>query len=137
MKITILAIFASTVTLSASGEMPKSMRIPCTTWFPGYFHMADAIVVGEITEVTKAPSRVDPKPEVCRFSISVAEIGGDCPELQGITEVHSENPHAVKKGDWVAMLIHYYENKPNLATGSGALIVLGGIDDPLAKLFVS
>jgi len=54
-----------------------------------------------------------------------------------VTEIRSENHNPVKKGDLVIMLVHYYENKPNLATGSRPLDVIKSVDDPIAKLFIS
>ena len=124
--------------LSAGENGPaKSIFVPCTTWFHGFLAMADAVVVGKVTKVTDEISQVDPNSKVYNFSLAVEGVGGSCPELKGVKEIRSENHNIVRAGTWVIMLIHYYEDKPNLATGSRELDVIEGVDDPLAQLFVT
>lgn len=140
MKILILTlafgIFSGSISADEKKQQ-KSVTIPCTTWFQGFVHMADAVVMGKITEVTEAVSDIDSQSKVYRYSLAVSAVGGNCPELKGVSEVRSENHNATKVGEWVIMLVHYYENKPDLATGSRPLLTIVGPDDPLAKLFAT
>jgi hypothetical protein len=140
MKLALVTFLLASLSASICADdkqASKSIRIPCSTWFHGYLHMADAVVVGRISEVTERNSDIDPESKVFSYSLGVSAFGGDCPELKGVTEIRSENHNPVKKGDLVIMLVHYYENKPNLATGSRPLDVIKSVDDPIAKLFIS
>jgi len=133
----LLIVFCAPASAKEKTPPKESVRIPLATWSNGFVHLSDAVVVGKVTEVNQTVSPVDPKSKIYEYTLSVDGVAGDCPELNGVKEIRSESNHPVKVGKWVLMLVHYYEEKPDLATGSRPLEKIKNRDDPLAKFFIA
>lgn len=121
------------------GMVPKEIEIPTAYWFAGDLSHTDAVVVGEVLEVTsevkQSASQVLPE-EAC--TIRIDSMFGTMPELAGATTVklHASYVHDtylqlepdwgvyrfLNRGQRVMALIHRYEGGP--AIGGDVLIQL-------------
>lgn len=131
------------------GRSPKEVEIPTTYWFQGYLTHADAIVVGEIQEVTsqvhQSVSQVLPEEDCV---IKIESMFGTMPELVDATTVKLRARYVqdtylqlepdwgvyrhLKRGQRVMALLHRYEGEP--AIGGEVLIVLSSATEKLPEI---
>lgn len=117
-------------------SVKRSVSLPCTYWHHGSLWQSEAALIGRVrsVEVRKDDHRF---PVLWRdYILDVAGIAGDLPELKGVTKVHAETLGEVNVGTWVVVYVHYYEDKPSVATMGMDPIVVEGPQSPFPKLLI-